>query len=50
MIHQSKIYINLNLQICSIFAKAHELACGYADQNGKKCNGVPKLGELTQVR
>ena len=28
----------------------HELTCGYVDHNRKRCNGTPKLGELTQVR
>ena len=33
-----------------MFAKAHEYKCGYVDQNGTKCDGETKLGELTQVR
>ncbi|CAG8662781.1 5294_t:CDS:2 [Funneliformis caledonium] len=32
-----------------MFDKAHEYKCGYVDQNGIKCDGEPKLGELTQV-
>jgi hypothetical protein len=32
-----------------MFAKAHEYKCGYVDQNGIKCDGIPKLGEFTQV-
>ena len=34
---------------CSFFAKAHEYKCGHIDRNGNKCNGTPKLGELSQV-
>ena len=33
----------------STFAKAHEYDCNYVDENGVKCNGKPKFGELTQV-
>lgn len=33
----------------SIFAKAHEYKCGFTSENGTKCNGKPKLGELAQV-
>ena len=40
------IFINL---IFSIFAKAHEYKCGYVDRDGVRCDGAPKLGELTQV-
>ncbi|CAB4426822.1 unnamed protein product [Rhizophagus irregularis] len=32
-----------------LFAKAHEYKCGYVDRNGIRCDGVPKLGEFTQV-
>ncbi|CAB4408773.1 unnamed protein product [Rhizophagus irregularis] len=32
-----------------IFAKAHEYKCEHVNQNGMRCNGVPKLGELTQI-
>ncbi|RGB22076.1 hypothetical protein C1646_678098 [Rhizophagus diaphanus] len=32
-----------------LFAKANEYKCGYVDRNGIRCDGVPKLGEFTQV-
>ncbi len=39
----------LNKLNYSLFAKAHECECGHINQNGKRCNGTPKLGEFTQV-
>ena len=33
----------------SIFAKAYEYKCGFTGENGIKCDGKPKLGELVQV-
>ncbi|PKC54498.1 hypothetical protein RhiirA1_477216 [Rhizophagus irregularis] len=33
-----------------VFAKAYECHCEYIDQNGVKCNGIPKLCEFNQVR
>lgn len=33
-----------------MFAKAYECHCEYIDQNGVKCNGIPKLCEFNQVR
>lgn len=39
----------LNKLNYSLFAKAHECECGHVNQNGKRCNGTPKLGEFTQV-
>ena len=35
--------------MCSVFAKAHEYNCDHVGENGEKCNGKPKLGELIQV-
>ena len=35
--------------VCSTFAKAHEYKCEYINKDGIKCNGMPKLGEITQV-
>ncbi|GBC33794.1 hypothetical protein GLOIN_2v1672652 [Rhizophagus irregularis DAOM 181602=DAOM 197198] len=32
-----------------VFAKAYECHCEYIDQNGVKCNGIPKLCEFNQV-
>ncbi|CAB4381019.1 unnamed protein product [Rhizophagus irregularis] len=31
------------------FAKAYEYKCSHINKNGKRCNGGPILGELTQV-
>lgn len=38
-----------NKYYCSVFATAYEYKCEHINQNGIRCNGAPKLGELTQV-
>ncbi|GES91263.1 hypothetical protein GLOIN_2v1763409 [Rhizophagus clarus] len=44
----------LSIKVCEfaskdVFAKAHEYKCEHVNQNGIRCNGAPKLGELTQA-